>query len=402
MSSDTATAQTENNVDRCFVDGREILLVGTAHVSVHSVELVERVIREYKPDSVAIELCEGRYKNLKDPDRWRDTDLVAIIRQGRAYVLMAQILLSSFQRRLGDKLKIKPGAEMMAAAKTAEEVGAAIQLADRDITITLKRAWRSLGFKGIFKLCYSLLLSFVERPPEITEADIERLKTSDALEEVLREFSQLFPEVRSALIDERDQFLAQKIREAPGSKIVAVVGAAHVPGIKKHIGLSTDLSALSTVPPKGLLSKSLSWIIPIIVIGGMGFALIDSGTATFAEMFKTWFWITGLAGAIGAALVLAHPLTIIAGFISAPWAAINPFIAAGWITGIVEAMIRKPRVKDLETIAQDITSLRGIFTNRVCRTLLLVAVTNLCVMAGMVIATTEVISIATTPDAPRN
>lgn len=402
MTSDTAPVASENNIDTLTIEGREIVLVGTAHVSANSVELVEQVIRERKPDSVAIELCEGRYKNLKDPDSWRNTDLVAIIRQGRAYVLMAQLLLSSFQRRLGDKLKIKPGAEMMAAAKAAEQQGAAIHLADRDITTTLKRAWRSLGLKGIFKLSYSLLLSFVEKPPEITEAEIERLKSSDVLEEVLREFSQIFPEVRSALIDERDQFLAQKIREAPGSKIVAVVGAAHVPGIKRHITTTTDISALSTVPPKGVLSKLLSWIIPVLVVGGMGFALIDSGTATFAEMFKTWFWITGLAGAIGAALVLAHPLTIIAGFISAPWAAINPFIAAGWITGLVEAMIRKPRVKDLETIAQDITSLRGLFTNRVSRTLLIVAVTNLCVMAGMVIATTEVISIATTPDAPRN
>jgi pheromone shutdown-related protein TraB len=402
MSSDTAPALSENNVDRCTIDGREILLVGTAHISAQSVELVERVIREKRPDSVAIELCEGRYKNLKDPDRWRETDLVAIIRQGKAYVLIAQLLLSSFQRRMGDKLKIKPGAEMMAAAKMAEEVGAHIQLADRDITTTLKRAWRSLGFKGIFKLCYSLLLSFVERPPEITEADIERLKQSDALEEALKELSQVFPEVRSALIDERDQFLAQKIREAPGNTVVAVVGAAHVPGIKRYMESNTDLSTLSTVPPKSFFSKALSWVIPVIVIGGMGFAFIDSGSATFAEMFKTWFWITGLAGAIGAALVLAHPVTIIAGFISAPWAAINPFIAAGWVTGIVEAMVRKPRVKDLETIAQDITSVRGLFTNRVCRTLLLVAVTNLCVMAGMVIATTEVISIATTSEAPKN
>jgi pheromone shutdown-related protein TraB len=396
MSSDTATTLSDNNVDTITIDGREIVLVGTAHVSTQSVELVERVIREYKPDSVAIELCEGRYKNLKDPDRWRDTDLVAIIRQGRAYVLMAQLLLSSFQRRMGDKLKIKPGAEMLTAAKTAEEVGAAIQLADRDITITLKRAWRSLGLKGAFKLFYSLLLSFVERPPEISEADIERLKNSDALEEALGELSRIFPEVRSALIDERDQFLSQRIREAPGNRVVAVVGAAHVPGIKREIHSNIDLSALNSVPPKGLLSRALAWIVPLLVIGGMGFAFIDSGAATFAEMFKTWFWITGLAGAIGAALVLAHPVTIIAGFISAPWAAINPFIAAGWVTGIVEAMIRKPRVKDLETIAQDITSLRGLFTNRVCRTLLLVAVTNLCVMAGMVLATTEVISLVAT------
>jgi pheromone shutdown-related protein TraB len=393
MSSDAAEITSDHNVDILSIDGREIILIGTAHVSASSVTLVERVIRESKPESVAIELCEGRYKNLKDPDRWRNTDIVAIIREGKAYVLLAQLLLSSFQRRLGDKLKIKPGAEMMAAARVADEQGAHIHLADRDITVTLKRAWRSLGIKGLLKLSYSVLLSFVEKPPEITESEIERLKSSDMLDEVLREFSQVFPEVRAALIDERDYYLAQKIREAPGSRVVAVVGAAHVPGIKRYIGTETDLSTLSTVPPKGILSKALSWIIPTLVVGGMGFALLDSGTATFAEAFQAWFWTTSIAGAIGAAIMLAHPLTILAGFIAAPWAAINPFIAAGWITGLVEALIRKPRVKDLETIAEDITSLRGIFTNRVSRTLLLVAVTNLCVMVGMLIATKQVFSI---------
>ena len=215
------------------------------------------------------------------------------------------------------------------------------------------------------------------------------------LHEVLREFSELFPDVRAALIDERDRYLAQKIREAPGKKIVAVVGAAHVPGIKNYIHFNNDLSDISQVPPKSIFMRSLSWLIPAIVVGGMGFALIDSGTATFAEMFKAWFWITGLAGAIGAAVMLAHPITIIVGFFSAPWAAINPFLAAGWVTGLTEAIIRKPRVKDLETIAQDISSVRGLFGNRVSRTLLLVATTNLAVMVGMVVATKKVITIAT-------
>jgi pheromone shutdown-related protein TraB len=217
---------------------------------------------------------------------------------------------------------------------------------------------------------------------------------------VLKEFSDVFPEVRAALIDERDRYLAQKIREAPGQKVVAVVGAAHVPGIKNYIQGDSKLSEISQVPPKSALMRAFSWVVPLLVVGGMGFALIDSGTETFAEMFKEWFWITGLAGAIGAAVMLAHPITIIVGFFSAPWAAINPFLAAGWVTGITEAIIRKPRVKDLETIAQDIGSVRGLFGNRVSRTLLLVATTNLAVMAGMVIATKRVITIAAGASAP--
>lgn len=387
-------SEIEPNVDKAELDDREIYLVGTAHVSAQSTELVRRLIHDLKPDGVAVELCEGRYRSLKEPDRWKNTNIVTVIRQGRTYVLLAQLILAAYQRKLGSQLNIKPGAEMMAAVHAAEEVSAQCVMADRDINVTLRRAWSQLGMRAIFKLTYSTITSMFEKAPQVTEAEIERLKNSDALTEVMKEFSAALPEVRAALIDERDQYLAQKIRNTPGKRVLAVVGAAHVPGIKNWITKPIDITKIEQLPKKKLSTTIIGWAFPVCIIGGMIYSFFASGSETFTEMFKTWFWFTGLFGALGAAVVRAHPLTTLSAFIAAPFASLNPFIAAGWVAGLVEAAIRKPRVGDLESIVDDMSTVRGALSNRVSRTLLIVASTNIFVMLGMGIAAKQVYTIA--------
>ena len=366
----------EENVDHISIDGKSIHLVGTAHISQASVELAEKVIREQKPDCVAIELCESRHSSLMDPDRWKNTDIVSVIRTGKSYLLMAQLALASFQKKLGDQLNVKPGSEMIRAAEVGKEVDAQLVLADRDVKITLKRSWSALGFTGTMKLLFSMVCGLFSSQ-QIDEAEIERLKKSDALEEMMKEFSEALPEVRTALIDERDKYLAYKIRQAPGDSVVAIVGAGHCPGIRKWIDKEIDLSSLEEIPPSKKLWKVIGWLIPLLVIALFGYGFYQSGMDKTIDMFQSWFWINGAFGAFGALLALAHPLTILSAFIASPFTSLNPLIAGGWVAGIVETMIRKPQVKDLETVADDISSFSGLWKNRVSRILLVIALTNL-------------------------
>jgi pheromone shutdown-related protein TraB len=376
------TTPVRENVDKLEIDGRTIYLVGTAHVSAASAELVTEVIREFRPTAVAVELCEARFQSLQDPERWKNTDILTVLKQRRGYVLIAQLLLAAFQKRLGNKLKIKPGAEMLSAIAAARELGCPIVNADRDVKVTLKRTWSALGFWGTFRLLFSLF-SGVFEPKAIEAEDIERLKTADALEEVMHEFSQAFPSVRRTLIDERDQYLAMKIKHAPGPTMVAVVGAGHVPGILKWISEEVDLAPLETIPKPTLLKRALQWLIPIIVIGMLLYAGVAFGPKASLDMFSTWFWINGLFAAAGAILALGHPLSVLASFLAAPFTALHPLIAPGWIAGIVEALVRKPRVADFATIADDAGSFKGWWHNRVTRILLVLILTSLTGRIGI-------------------
>ena len=366
----------DGNVDRVTLGDRSIYVVGTAHVSQSSADLAEKIIREVEPESVAVELCDSRYQSLKDPDRWKNTDIVTVIKGGKAYVLMAQLMLAGFQKKLGNQLQIKPGAEMMRALSVAEEIGADPVLADRDIGTTLKRTWSTMGFWSICKVIASMVAGLFTTQ-QIDEEEVERLKSSDALEELMLEFSENFPKVQKVLIEERDRYLAEKIQHSPGKSVVAVVGAGHVPGILKHLGTNIDTKDLCTIPPKKKIGRIIAWSIPFIVLAMIAYGFVSSGAATSISMIESWFWINGALGAIGATIALAHPLTVLSAFLASPFTSLNPLIAGGWVAGIVEAIIRKPTVSDLENIADDIGSVRGLWTNRLSRVLLVIALTNL-------------------------
>lgn len=375
----------QDNLDEIRIGDKRILLVGTAHISQHSVDLVAATIEANKPDSVAVELCHPRLESIRDPERWKNTDLFEIIRKGKAYVLMAQLMLSSFQKRLGDKLNVRPGAEMIEAIEAAERQGATLILADRDVSITLRRTWGSLGFWSTMKLFGSALSGlFIKH--EISEEDIEKLKSSDALDEAMREFSEALPEVRSTLIDERDQYLAEKIRTSPGNTIVAVVGAGHVPGILKWIEKPIDLEALKTLPKPSMVVRTILLAVPALLVFFLVYGFYVGGFSKSFEILGIWSLVTGATAALGAAIALAHPLAIAAAFIAAPITTIHPLIASGWVSGLVEAWLRKPRVSDFETIAADLSKVSGLWKNRISRVLLVVALTNLVGSIGAFIA----------------
>jgi len=377
MSENTAAhTEIESNVDLIEHEGRSFFIIGTAHVSKDSADLVERTIRDRNPDTVAVELCESRFESLSNPERWKETDIYTVIKSGRAYVLMAQLALSTFQKRLADEFGVRPGEEMHRAIKVSEETGAELSLVDREIRTTLKRAWATAGFWTLMKVLYQTILSTFHAQ-DISQEEIEKMKTGDELAVVLDEFSGSLPGVKVALIDERDQYLAQKILNSPGDTVVAVVGAAHVPGIKRAFGAAIDLEMLEELPPPKIIFKVIGWGIPLLVVGLIVAGFVTSGRETTEQMVMAWVLANGICAAIGTTLALAHPLTIITAFFAAPVTSLNPTIAAGWVCGLVEAWLRKPRVMDLERISDDLGSVRGIWKNRVVKVLLVVVLANL-------------------------
>jgi len=363
------------------LEGRKFYLLGTAHVSQASVDLVKDTLHDLKPDCVAVELCASRYNTLRDPDRWRNTDIIEVIKKGKGNLLLAQLLLASFQKKIGNQLGVKPGAEMMQAMETSQELDIPTVLADRDVGTTLRRTWSRLSWWSLCKLFVSSLLGIFEST-EISKDEVERLKRSDALEEALKELSQHLPEVGETLVDERDRYLAAKIFSAPGERVLAVVGAGHVQGIARYLGEVQDVSALELVPPPSKLSKMMGWLIPLAIVGAILYGFLHWGRNVALTMLGTWALVTAVAGALGCILSLGHPLTVISGFLFAPIGALHPLIATGWMTGLVEAGLRKPRVADFEVLSEQSLTLKLMYQNRVTRILLVMLLTNLCVGLG--------------------
>jgi pheromone shutdown-related protein TraB len=274
---------------------------------------------------------------------------------------------------------------MIAAINSAESTGAQIHLADRDIRTTLSRTWRVMGFWSKIKLIFQLTLSLGQLD-EIKEEDIEKMKQQDVLETLLAEVGKSLPALKSILIDERDQYLAEKIRTAPGNKIVAVVGAGHIPGIQKYWDSEIDTRALEQLPPKGKTVGILKWLIPVTIVVLFIAGFFYGGKEAGTDMIAWWILANGILAGVGAIIALAHPATIVSSIVAAPLTSLNPMIAAGWVSGLVEAFSRKPKVKDLERLPEDILSVRGFWKNNVTRILLVVVFTNLGSSLGTFIA----------------
>ncbi len=374
-----------NNIHSLFFEEKEVILVGTAHVSKESVQLVSDIIETEKPDTVCVELCEARYQSIRQKDKWLDTDIIKVIKEKKSFLLLSNLLLASFQKRIADKFDIVPGAEMIKAIDAGEAVGADIHLADRNIRITLAKTWRAMGLWGKIKLLFQLLLSMGEIG-DISEEDIEKMKQEDVLESLLADVGKSLPVLKDILIDERDQYLTHKIRTAPGKNIVAVVGAGHVPGIKKYWEAKIDVERLDQIPPKGKLSGILKWIIPlgILVLFLLGF--YHGGIHAGKNMITWWVMANGILAGLGAVIALAHPFTILSSILAAPLTSLNPMIAAGWVSGLIEAFLRKPKVRDFENLPNDILSIRGFWKNKITRILLVVVFTNLGSSIGTFVA----------------
>ena len=377
-----------NNSDmihRLDLEGKEVIVLGTAHVSKESAHLVDRVIEAEKPDTVCLELCQSRYHSIQQKERWQDTDIVKVIKEKKSFLLLSNLLLASFQKRIAKKFDIKPGQEMIQAIETAGKIGAKIHLADRDIRTTLSRTWRAMGLWSKFKLLFQLILSIGE-VEDLKEEDIEKMKQEDVLETLLAEVGKSLPVLKQILIDERDQYLVEKIRTAPGEKIVAVVGAGHIQGIKHHWKADIDLQDLEQMPPKGKMAGFLKWIIPAAILLLFIAGFFYGGTDAGKDMIAWWIMANGILAGIGAIIALAHPATVASAILAAPLTSLNPMIAAGWVSGLVEAFSRKPKVKDLESLPQDILSIKGFWRNKVTRVLLVVVFTNIGSSIGTFVA----------------
>jgi len=377
------------NVHRIELNGREIILIGTAHVSKHSVDEVQELIRQEKPDTVCIELCQSRYQAVIEADRWKNTDIIKIIKEGKALILLINLILSSYQKRLARQFGLNPGQEMIQGINSAKEVGAALCLADRDIQITMRRLWRGLGIWGKIKLFFQLILSVVV-DEEISEEEMEKMKNEDMLTAVLTELSRSFPRFKSIIIDERDKYLAQKIKEAQGNKVVAVLGAGHIPGIKTEITRDHDLKELSKVMPPSKSARIIAWSIPVIILG-LIISTFSVDKAAGIDQIISWIIWNGSLSALGTLIARGHPISIAVAFLVSPISSLSPLLAAGWFAGLTEAFIRKPNVQDFENISEDIHSLKGFWRNKVTHILLVVALANLGSSMGALIGGADII-----------
>lgn len=376
------------NLIKLKYNNKDIIIIPTAHVSTESVELVKKTIEFYKPESVCIELDKERYKNLKNPDAWKNTNIIDIIKQKKVGLLVANLILSSYQKNIAKKLKTNPGAEMIQGMKSAEIINAQIVLADRNIQTTFMRIWRSLGFFKKLKLIFSLMLTNDE--DEVTEEDLEQLLKRNNLENAVSNLSDDFPEISKVLLHERDEYLAYNIKNAPGDKIVAILGAAHTIGVEKEIFKNQNLKELEKIPKASKFSKSLPWIIPILILCIIIYGFYQSiGTGT--QQVKAWFIYNSIFAGLFTLIGLGHPLSILTAFITAPFTSLNPFLACGWFVGLVEASIRKPTVDDANRIPEDIFKIKGILSNRFLKALLIVILANIGSTIGTVVAGTSII-----------
>ena len=369
---------------------KEFIIIGTAHVSKESAEEVAQTILNEKPDNVCVEIDASRYNSIQSRNSWENLDIFKIIRNGQGFLLLSNLALASFQRKIGQSLGIKPGEEMKKAIDTAKAEGIPFTFADRDIQITLKRAWAKSGFWGKNKLLAALMGAAFTRE-KISDLDVENMKKKSELDGMMSELADYLPSVKEVLIDERDRYLASSIFSAAGEKIVAVVGAGHVPGIISWIerlekGENAEIDKITVIPPPGVISKIIPWIIPAAVVGLLAAGFFRSGIDKSFSMLIGWILINGSLSALGALIAMAHPLTIALAFLAAPVTSMNPTIGVGMFTGLLEAVMRKPRVIDLETLHDDILSFKGFFRNRVTHILIVFFLSSIGSSVGTFIA----------------
>ena len=378
------------NIVKLNYQDKEIYLVKTAHVSKNSINDVKECIEEVKPDAICIELDEDRYKKISDPDKWSDTDIVKVIKEKKVGFLLVNLILASFQRRMAINMDSNSGAEMLEGIKQAKELNVPLVLADRPIKTTFSRIWNSLGLYEKSKLIVSIIGSIFD-DEEISEEDLQALKEADALDAALNEVGKEFPNVKKILVDERDAYLSYKIKNAPGKKVVAIIGAAHAGGIERNLDKDIDIDELNVVKKKKGIGSIIKWLIPLAIISIIAYTLWSNKDAGLSQI-KSWILWNGTLSAIGTLLAFGHPLSILTAFVMAPITSLNPLLAAGWFAGMVEAMIRKPKVKDFENLGEDTNTLKGFWKNRVTRILLIVIFANVFSSIGTFISGLDIFS----------
>ncbi|MFO0688536.1 MAG: TraB/GumN family protein [Myxococcota bacterium] len=357
---------------------REIWLVGTAHVSQRSVDLVREVIERERPDVVCIELDAGRYEALSQEKRFAEQDLREVMRKKQIATLMLNLILASYQRRLGLKLGVAPGSELLEAAKVAHRLDIPIALCDREVRVTLRRAWQSLSWWQRMRLVSELLASVIESP-DVSEDELARLRNQDVVSEVMNELGRMMPDLKRVLIDERDAYLAHKILEADGRRVVAVVGAGHVEGMKGRLerGEKADLAEIESIPPDSIAWKLAGWSIPASIVVAIAWIALTQGPQAAGENVAIWFLAHAVPTALGGIIALGHPMAIAAGAFSSPFTALSPLIGAGHVAAFAQLWAAPPLVSDFATVGDDLAIARRWWQSRLMRIFLVFVLTTI-------------------------
>lgn len=385
-----------NTQTQLTLKDKVITLLGTAHISQESTNEVKAFISDKKPDAVCVELDEGRYKTISEGQNWEQMNIAKILRQKKGFLLIANLILSSFQKRMGIDVGTKPGQEMISAIECAKENNIPFTLCDRNVHITLRRAWANSSFMGKSKLLSALFGSLFSKE-DLSKEDLEKLKEKTALSAMLDELAQYLPTVKKVLIDERDQYLATNIFNTPGKNILAVVGAGHVKGLISHIELLSEnqssaqnIEELCTIPKRKWWSKALHLVIPALIIGAFCYGWIAFGFKGFAQLSATWIFWNSLLSGLGALIALGNPLSILVAALSAPITSLGIPISSGILAGITESLIRKPKVQDVTNISQDMQTVKGVYKNRITRALLLFFLATLGSAIGTWVASANI------------
>jgi len=352
-------------------DGREFIIVGTAHISRQSADLVREVIEKEKPDVVCVELDEKRLKALSEKNRWENLDLRQIIKNKQLSTLLVNLVLSSYQKKLGEKLGVTPGTELLEAVQTANENKIPVELCDREVRVTLRRAWHSMNLWQKSKFLSGGLAGLFEKQ-ELTEEKLAELRNKDVLSEMMDEIGKAMPVLKKVIIDERDQYIAQKMKECSGKKIVSVVGAGHVKGIVKFLESNNDLDLkrLEVIPDATLFSKILGWGIPFIIIASIFYIGFSQGITEAGNNALFWILACGIPSAVGSLISAAHPLTILASFVSAPITSLSPLIGVGYVAAFVQAYMQPPIVKEFQEVSKDFRKVSKWWKNRLLKVFL--------------------------------
>lgn len=372
-------------------NGRKITLIGTAHISKESIEEVKNTICEIKPDSVAVELDEKRADSIKNPEKYRELDIIKVLRKNEGFLLLANLVMASFQKRMGSNVGINPGEEMICAMNTANELGIPVHLVDRPVQTTFKRAWAKSSGSGKVNLLSALFASSFSNE-KISQEEVENLKKSSEMDSMMNELAEAMPAVKQVLIDERDEFIACRIWNCPGSNTVAVIGAGHMEGVFAQLERiasgekNADTTEIEKVPPKKLTSKIAVWLIPAVIIALIAYGFYLGGKDVGQKMVLGWILWNGILSALGAIIAGAHPLTVLVSFVGAPVTSLCPFIGVGFVAGAVQALVKKPQVRDLEKLSDEAGSIKGFYHNKLLRVLLVFVLSSLGSSAGTFIA----------------
>ena len=380
-----------DQVRLCVINGRELILVGTAHVSKESAELVRKVVEQEMPDRVCVELDLQRFKALTQKQRWEALDIKSVIRNKQLSTLMTNLLLAAYQKKLGLKIGVMPGTELLEATAVAEENDIPVSLCDRDVRNTVSRAWRCTPvFKKVVLLSAIFASVFDDR--EVTESDIKNMLKGDVLSELMKELGEAMPTLKTVLIDERDVFLAEMIRQVSGDRVVAVVGAGHLNGIENALrdGDICDLDALKEIPPVSHLWRWIGWGVPIVIVSAITYIGWTRGLDAAEDNVVFWILANGIPCAIGAILALAHPITVLVAFVAAPITSLTPVIGAAYVTAFVQAWLCPPIVKEFQTVGEDIAVFKTWWQSRLLRVFLAFLLPGLGSLLGSIIGGIEI------------